>query len=110
MSACAVDKVGTELFLIYTNPGFQASIERDWGNYVQELYVVGYSFGDTHIDLLLGNWLEFSGERSIVIGYQVEETFPCISHILHCRLRSRIRLRVSFLRTVVRSRSRHFRN
>ncbi|MGA8368189.1 MAG: hypothetical protein WB716_12810, partial [Candidatus Acidiferrales bacterium] len=36
-------------------------------NFVQKLFVVGYSFGDAHIDQVLRGWLEFSGETSIVI-------------------------------------------
>lgn len=36
-------------------------------NFVQALYVIGYSFGDAHVDLILREWLEFSGARSMVI-------------------------------------------
>ena len=45
-------------------------------NYAQRLYIVGYSFGDAHIDLVIRNWLEFSGERSIVIVDPSRQSVP----------------------------------
>jgi hypothetical protein len=53
-------------------------------NYVQKLYVVGYSFGDAHIDLVLRNWLEFSGARSIVIVDPRRKDIP--AHLSHLAL------------------------
>jgi hypothetical protein len=51
-------------------------------NYVQKLYVVGYSFGDAHIDLVLRSWLEFSGDRSIVIVDPFrKEITPQLAHL-----------------------------
>jgi len=53
-------------------------------NYVQKLYVVGYSFGDAHIDLVLRNWLEFSGARSIVVVDPRRKDIP--AHLSHLAL------------------------
>lgn len=53
-------------------------------DYVQKLYVVGYSFGDAHIDLVLRNWLERSGARSIVIADPRRKDIP--AHLSHLAL------------------------
>ena len=58
-------------------------------NYVQKLYVVGYSFGDAHIDLVLRNWLEFSGERSIVVVDPGRRKIPV--HLAHLALQIEIK-------------------
>ena len=58
-------------------------------NYVQKLYLVGYSFGDAHIDLVLRNWLEFSGERSIVIVDPGRKNIP--AHLAHLALQIEIK-------------------
>ena len=36
-------------------------------NYLQSLVCIGYGFGDSHINQVMREWLEFSGERRIVI-------------------------------------------
>ena len=73
-------------------------------NYVQKLYVVGYSFGDAHIDLVLRNWLEFSGERSAVIVDPGRRSIP--AHLAHLALQIEIKNQTAghFSRIIVRSR------
>ncbi|MFN4274906.1 MAG: hypothetical protein ACK4FJ_01295 [Ferrovibrio sp.] len=36
-------------------------------NFVSELICIGYSFGDSHINLVIRNWLEFSVSRHLII-------------------------------------------
>jgi hypothetical protein len=50
-----------------TLPQRMLDLFRSYLNFVHHLYVLGYSFGDTHIDLELRNWLEFAHGRSMVI-------------------------------------------
>jgi hypothetical protein len=59
-------------------------------NNVEALYVVGYSFGDAHIDLVLRNWLEFSGARSMVIVSPGRNDLPpqLAHHALQISIRS----------------------
>jgi hypothetical protein len=59
-----------------TVPQKMLELFRSYINYVQELYVVGYSFGDAHIDLVIKNWLEFSGARSMIIVDPRREAVP----------------------------------
>lgn len=56
------------------NPSYQQTLPkkmldifRSYINYVQDLYVIGYSFGDFHVDAIIRSWLEFSEKRSIKI-------------------------------------------
>jgi hypothetical protein len=41
-------------------------------NVASELLVIGYSFGDTHINEVLRDWLEFSDERALHIVDVIE--------------------------------------
>jgi hypothetical protein len=50
-----------------TLPQSMLDIFRSHINFVSELYIIGYSFGDAHIDLVVRDWLEFSGDRTMVI-------------------------------------------
>lgn len=50
-----------------TLPHKMLDIFRSYINYVQDLYVVGYSFGDVHVDLVLRNWLETSEQRRMIV-------------------------------------------
>ena len=36
-------------------------------NYLQSLICIGYNFGDSHINKVMREWLEFSGDRRLVI-------------------------------------------
>lgn len=45
-------------------------------NFVSELVVIGYNFGDNHINEALRDWLEFSEERSIHIVDVVDRDVP----------------------------------
>lgn len=76
-----------------TLPQKTLDIFRSQINYVQELYVVGYSFGDAHIDLVLRNWLEFSGDRSIVIVDPYRTGVP--QQLAHLALQIDIRLQTA---------------
>jgi hypothetical protein len=72
-----------------TLPQKMLDIFRSYVNSVQRLYIVGYSFGDAHIDLVIRNWLEFSGERSIVIVDPSRESVP--PQLAHLALQIEIR-------------------
>lgn len=50
-----------------TLPQKMLDIFRSRLNYVRRLFVVGYSFGDMHVDIALRDWLESSADRSIVV-------------------------------------------
>ena len=52
-------------------------------NYVTELVCIGYSFGDSHINDVLSNWLEFGDQRRLVIVGPVTAKLP--SFLLHLR-------------------------
>ena len=45
-------------------------------NFVSELVVVGYSFGDSHVNEALRDWLEFSDERALHIVDVIERGVP----------------------------------
>lgn len=56
------------------NPSYQQTLPkkmidifRSYINYAQDLYVIGYSFGDFHVDAIIRSWLEFSDQRSMKI-------------------------------------------
>jgi hypothetical protein len=49
-----------------TLPMSMLEIFRSRLHYVTKLYIVGYSFGDSHIDATLRDWLEFAAIRSLV--------------------------------------------
>jgi len=76
-----------------TLPQKMLDIFRSYVNYVQKLYVVGYSFGDAHIDLVLRDWLEFSGERSIVIVDPGRKSVP--PQLAHLALQIEVRLQTA---------------
>ncbi len=50
-------------------------------NFVSTLVCIGYSFGDIHINNVLRDWLELSGERKLEIVDPVERPVP--SFLLH---------------------------
>jgi hypothetical protein len=72
-----------------TLPQKMLEIFRSCIHYVEKLYVIGYSFGDAHIDLVLRNWLEFSGNRSMVIVDPGRKNVP--AHLAHLALQIEIK-------------------
>ena len=76
-----------------TVPQKMLDIFRSYINYVQRLYVVGYSFGDAHIDLVIRNWLEFSGTRSMIIVDPRREVLP--PQLAHLAPQIEIKLRTA---------------
>lgn len=50
-----------------TLPQRLLDIFKGYVNHVKVLYVIGYSFGDAHVDLTLREWLEFSPARRLVV-------------------------------------------
>lgn len=64
-----------------TLPQKMLDVFRSYVNYVQKLYVLGYSFGDAHIDLVLRNWMEFRGDRTMVIVDPYRTAIP--AHFAH---------------------------
>jgi hypothetical protein len=59
-----------------TLPQKMLDVFRSYVQYVQRLYIVGYSFGDAHIDLVLRNWLELTEDRKIVIVDPGRKSLP----------------------------------
>jgi hypothetical protein len=45
-------------------------------NYVDDLHVVGYSFGDEHVNTALRKWLEFTGTRTLTVVDPEVERIP----------------------------------
>jgi hypothetical protein len=72
-----------------TLPQKMLDMFRSYINHVQRLYVLGYSFGDAHIDLVLRDWLEFSAERTIVIVSPGRKDIP--GTLAHLALQIEIR-------------------
>lgn len=46
-----------------TLPQRMIELFKSYINYVDDLYIVGYSFGDLHVDKIIREWLEFSSNR-----------------------------------------------
>jgi hypothetical protein len=65
-----------------TLPKKMLDIFKSYINYVSHMYVVGYSFGDLHIDFIIKNWLEFSHERLLTI---VSPSAKIPYHFLHLK-------------------------
>lgn len=40
---------------------------RTYINYVDALICIGYSFGDHHVNMIVREWLEFDGERQLIV-------------------------------------------
>ena len=59
-----------------TLPQMMLKMFRSHINFVGKLYVLGYSFGDAHVDLVLRNWLEFSHHRSMIITDRCRHQLP----------------------------------
>ena len=49
---------------------------RSYINYIRTLVCIGYGFGDSHINTIIREWLEFSSERRLVI-VAPEAFIPC---------------------------------
>lgn len=45
-------------------------------NFVNELYVIGYGFGDIHINYVLRKWISFSADRKMIIVNPNMKTLP----------------------------------
>ena len=59
-----------------TLPQKMLELFRSHINFVRDLYVLGYSFGDAHVDLVVRNWLEFSNLRSMIIIDPLHQQLP----------------------------------
>lgn len=55
-------------------------------NYIDELIVIGYGFGDIHINLILREWLEFTSCRSIIIINPKQSETPSFIRHLHTQV------------------------
>ena len=52
-------------------------------NYVHRLIVVGYGFGDDHVNKVIRRWLEFSRDRSLLIVDPMRTTIPeVLKHVI----------------------------
>lgn len=68
---------------------FQQTLPQEWLNvfraqigYIDELIVIGYSFGDTHIDHIIRDWLGFASSRTLtVVDPAGKQLSPYFSHL-----------------------------
>lgn len=70
-------------------------------NHFQELITIGYGFGDTHINQIIANWLEFTDERKLRVVLP-DRSFRLPPNLMHLTLQIEINFGVStdFLDTI----------
>jgi len=59
-------------------PKKMLEVFKSYLNYVENLIVIGYSFGEFHIDSIILGWLELTDERSLTIVDPVRTSIPQI--------------------------------
>jgi len=55
-------------------------------NYIDELTIIGYGFGDIHINRILKDWLELTSERRITIINPEQEEIPIFMRHLYSQI------------------------